>query len=543
MRFPPTLRVVGKDSSSSARSIIADLCYESLLERHSDTLEYMPRLASHWWISDDRQTFRYRINPQARWSDGRPVVAEDVVATWDLLMDRTILQPALQVVYGKFERPQAISKYIVEVRSTDPGWRNFLQFSTMSIFPAHEIRGLSGTEFVAEYQFRLLTGSGPYSLRDSDVKKGHYLTFRRRKDYWGADQRFATGLYNFDLIRLVSTEDSVLALEKAKKGELDIYPVGKAKDWGVDLPRLDQVKRGLLVMSRIDNDRPLGPSGIVINMRDPPLDDIRIRKALCHLYNREKLIDKLFYNEYEPLDSYFPGGDFANPDNELVRYDPEAARDLLAEAGWSDRDSQGFLVKDGRRLELQLIYSSKVVERYLSVFQQDCRKAGIQIHLKQLTRASRFQTTYGNRKFQLATQGWGGSIDPSPDTSWLSELADKQNNNNLAGFKDKRVDELCREYDTQFELQQRVQTIREIDGFIFREFPCILGWSSPYIRLIFWNRFGQPPWYIGRTSGPETVLKTWWVDSKKEERLRQAKQDGSMQLEPGPTTIRYWKQG
>lgn len=580
MRFPPTLRTVGKDSGTAAGSSLDALCYESLLNRHSQTLEFVPRLASHWSVSEDRLTFRYRINPRAHWSDGRPVVADDVVATWRLLTDPTILQPAMQVVYGKFEPPVAVSQYIVQVRARSPGWRNFIWFSTMPVLPAHELDGLSGRDFLQRFQFRMITGSGPYELRESDVKKGQHVTLRRRADYWGWGERFAIGRFNFDLIRLVSTEDSVVALEKAKKGELDIYPVGKAKDWAVDLPRLDQVQRGLLLMTAVDNDLPKGVSGIVINMRKPPLDDVRVRRALGHLYNRQKLIDKLFFGQYSHLDSYFPGrysfryrpdgssniepetkpetqetpdADGAPsrtsparglPDEslpakatELVRYDPDKAWRLLNEAGWQQRDDDGVLVKDGRRLELELTYSSKVVERYLSIFQEDCLKAGVLIHLKQMTRASRFQSTYGNRSFQLSTEGWPAAADPNPETSWLMSLADSKNNNNLSGFKSARVDELCREYAEAFDPADRVRIIREIDRLIFAQHPCVLGWVSPHIRLIYWNRFGKPDWYIGRYDGPESVLQTWWVDEHRAQKLKAARHDGT-RLDRAPLIVR-----
>ncbi len=338
MRFPLTLRTLGKDSNAAANQLLEQLCYEPLLTRHSQTLEFVPRLATHWWISDDKRTFRYRLNPRAHWSDGRPVTANDVVATWQLLNDTTILQPSMQMMYGQFERPAAVAKYVVEVRAKLLSWRNFVYFSMMTVLPAHELAGLTGGEFLARHQFQPVIGSGPYILRQGDAKKGHYLTLRRRHDYWGRDQRFAKGRYNFDLIRLVSTEDSVLALEKAKKGEIDIFPVGKAKDWAVDLPRLDQVQRGLLVMRQIENDKPAAVDGIVMNMRVAPLDDVRVRKALAFLYNRRKLIDKLFYGHYTHLDSYFPGSVYADPDIAKVRYDPDevatpAARSRLANAG------------------------------------------------------------------------------------------------------------------------------------------------------------------------------------------------------------------
>ena len=452
----------------------------------------------------------------------------------------------MQVVYGRFERPRIVSKYIVEVQAKERSWRDFLNFATMTILPTHEIAELDGATFLSQYQFRTLVGSGPYILRPSDVKMQHTLSLRRRDDYWGANERFAVGQYNFDTIRLISTKDSVLALEKAKKGEMDLLKIGKARDWAVDLPRLSQVQRGLLVLQRIHNDQPSGADGIVINMRRPPLDDVRVRKALCHLYNRRKLIEKLFYGEYEHLDGYFSPTmldevtgaiDLNEAEPELIRYDPDAAQRLLAEAGWSERDSQGLLVKNGRRMELELIYSSKVVERYLSVFQEDCRRAGIVINLKQLTRASRFQTTYGNRQFQVATQGWGGTLDPNPQAAWLSVLADRNNNNNFAGFKSEQVDDLCRRYDESFDPVERAELIRQIDRLIFAEHPCVLGWRTPYIRLMYWNKFGFPPGSLGRTAGVESALRTWWIDPEKVALLDRAKSDATLKLDAGPYDV------
>lgn len=542
MRFPPTVRIVGKDSGTSATTVIRDLCYESLLDRHGDTLDYIPRLATHWSISDNGQTYRYRINPRAHWADGRPVVAADVVSTWRLLMNKGILQPVQQVIFGKFDDPVAVSKYIVEVRCHDDSPSNFQAFSGMPILPAHEIGDIEAADFLADFQFRAVTGSGPYSLGEADIRPGRSLTFRQRAGYWGEGERFAVGQYNFDIVRLVSTEDSVLGLEKTKKGEIDIYRIGKAKDWAVDLPRLDQVRRGLLVLKQIDNDEPVGVSGIVINMRDAPLDDVRIRKALCHLYNRELLIEKLFYDSYVPLDSYFPDSDFANPDNELIRYDPQKAADLLADAGWLQRDAYGYLVKDGQRLRLEVLYNSKAVERYLSVFQEDCRKAGIEIRLQQLTRASRVQLTYNTRQFQLSMQGWSGEIDPHPASVWHSSLADQRNNHNLTGFKSERVDELCERLESIDDPDERTAVLREIDGLIFAEHPCILGWSTGYVRLAYWNKFGHPRWYLGRTASAESVLRTWWIDEAKAAALKEAKANPEITLDPGPQEVLYWKE-
>jgi len=152
------------------------------------------------------------------------------------------------------------------------------------------------------------------------------------------------------------------------------------------------VRRGLLQTRRIYNDKPMGTQGIAINMRHPPLDDVRIRKALCFLQDRAKLIEKLFFNEYKPLDSYYAGSQFANPNNEPIRYNPGKAKTLLEEAGWKQRDSDGVLVQGGKRLEFEILYSGKTIERVLTVFQEDCMRAGVKIRLKEINPATMFQS-------------------------------------------------------------------------------------------------------------------------------------------------------
>ena len=119
-RFPATMRLFGKEANYLENYWIEILCYESLLSLHPLTYDpVIPSLASHWKISENKKKFWFRINPDARWADGRRVTAEDVVATWFLRMDETILDPSQQVTYGKFEEPIAESMYIVSVESKE----------------------------------------------------------------------------------------------------------------------------------------------------------------------------------------------------------------------------------------------------------------------------------------------------------------------------------------------------------------------------------------------------------------------------------------
>ena len=119
--FPTTLRCLGSNLSVFNQTLHG-LVYEPLITLHPTTLEYVPVLATHWQVSEDQLTYRFRLDPNARFNDGMPVTAEDVVATWDLYVDPTVQDPLRNAIYNNFERPIAESPYIVSIKAKEPGW-------------------------------------------------------------------------------------------------------------------------------------------------------------------------------------------------------------------------------------------------------------------------------------------------------------------------------------------------------------------------------------------------------------------------------------
>ena len=232
-RFPATFRALGQYYNYTENYYIMNaLCYESLLSSHPVTLERTPALASHWKISDDKMEFYFRINPDARWSDGQEVTAEDVIASYDIRMDETILMPSTQVTYGKIERPEAISKYIVKVKSRTLNWRNMLYFGGMVILPEHYLKDLDGTAYLEEYNFKMLPGTGPYLIKDEEIINQESYSLVRRDDWWGQDHPTNRYMYNFDRITVNVVKDNpALEFEKMKKGESDFYEITKPPMW------------------------------------------------------------------------------------------------------------------------------------------------------------------------------------------------------------------------------------------------------------------------------------------------------------------------
>jgi len=535
--FPGTLRLAGPESNSQFNAEIGALAYESLLSVHPTTLRYIPGIATHWQISPDKLTYRFRINPNARFSDGTPVISEDVVASYDFRMDSTLQDPMAQLIFGKVNRPVAESKYIVRVQAKEVNWRAFLYFSGMPILPAHALKDVTGDAYLKNYNYKLLPGSGPYTIQESDIHKGQSISVRRRKDYWAVKARANVGLDNFDELNFTVVRDENLIFEKLKKGELDISLINIARQWA-EQTDFDSVQRGLIQKRKIYNNPAESFEGFAFNTRKAPLDDIRVRKALTLLLDRKLLLDKIMHDEYLPENSYNSGTPYENPNDPKNEYDPEDALKLLMQAGYS-RDSQGRLVKGNTPLEIEILYTSKTFEPHLTIYQEDLRKVGITLNLRLITPETEFQLA-NQRQFQMAIFAWGGSVFPDFEGNFQSTLADVENTNNITGFKDPHVDELLKQYDRTFDVDARFPILREMDGILANSYQYVLLWDAPFTRVLYWNKFGTPPGYISRTGDYYMAHQTWWFDPNKNAQLQRALRDPSVKLEVGPTDDRYW---
>ncbi len=536
--FPPTLRAMGPNSNTMAGRDLQGMVYETLLGLNPETLEYMPALADYWKVSPDKRKFYFHINPKARWADGSPVTSADVVATWEFKVRKDIKDPYSLMMWGdSYEKPVAESPDVVSVRTKKLHWRLFLYFSGMAVYPAKELKGLTGDKYLEDYNWKLFMGSGPYELKPEDIKKGNSITLTRRPAYWGVNERGNIGLNNFDRLIWLVVMDEELAFEKFKKGELDYYYVNKSQRW-LEESNFDKVQKGWILKRKVFTRAPQGFSGLVFNMRKPPFDDRNVRKAFAYLYNRDKLIDKLFFNEYGFIDSYYPGSDWGNPDNPKIRYNPRMAKSLLARAGWKNRNKDGWLEKDGAIFEVTLEYGDPGSTRINKVVQEDLAKAGIKMNLKLMDRNTLIKKV-GERNFTVYSQAWGALLFPNPASSWDGALADKLDNNNIPGFKNAEVDALCKEYDLAFDIKDQKRIIRKIDGIIFRTHPYALGWSSSFSRILYANRFGHPEKYFSKIGDYRSIISLWWADPAREKALAEAVRTGAS-LPAGEIEQRPW---
>jgi microcin C transport system substrate-binding protein len=536
--FPPTLRIIGKDYNNEFSRYNVNLLYQTLLGQDHITSEYIPMLATHWKILDDKMTFRFRINPKARWADGKPVTSEDFLATFKLYNDPGILDPYTNQMMQSFEEPVAESKYIFSIKSKELNWIKFYNVATeIKILPAHYIKDISGKEFLEKYQFSYIPGSGPYLIEEKDIVKGQSLSLKRRSDYWGENEKFSRGINNFDIIKFIFIEDESLEYEKFKKGDIDVLGIRRASAWQEKF-EFDEVKRGLIQKRKIFNEHPNGIQGICINTRKAPFDDIRIRKALAYAFDRNKYNEKLFFNSYIPMNSYFAGTVYENPENPKIGFNLDSSNKLLSEAGWAEKNQDGYLVKNGKIFEIDMPFQ-KGMDRYLTIYQEDLKKVGIKLNLKEIDLGTTVKLG-DERNFTLLPITWTALVIPNPESTFSSKLADEKNNTNWTGIKDKKVDELCEKYNFTFEKSERVKIVRQIDRILCDFAGYVLMWYAPYQRIVFQNKFGYPDGILDREAGVESVLYLWYCDIKKISEYDEAVKDKTKMLVTGETDNKYW---
>jgi len=542
--FPASLRTYGKDSNYEIISMMSSLVYESLLTIDSETLDLIPMLCTHWKISDDFKTFQLRIDPNARWADGKPVTTADIMATYNLLIDETILQPYYNVVFSKYDEPKIISEYIIEISSNEVHFKNIIDFTGMGLLPAHYLEGLTGTEYLEKFHFDMMPGTGPYTLEKDKIKKGKSITLTRRSDWWQSDYERNTGEYNFDLLKFIIVQDERLTLEKFKKGEIDIYTVTRAQWWVQEFDQsnedFDYLYRGLIQKRKVFNNHLSGTSGLAMNIRDGRIfSDLRLRKAMAKLWNRQQLIEKLFFNEYVAIKSYFPGGQYENKLNQLVDYDPEGAVELLASAGWVERNNDGWLVKDDKIFEIDFGIDQSS-ERIFTPYQEDLAKVGIKMNLRYVTSTTMFKNVMNERDFDIHYQSWTMPTFPNPKTSYGSESANQPGTTNICGFENARVDAIASNYKNLFDPKDRIKSLQEIDQIVFNSHIYALGWRAPYAwRFAYWNKFGMPNHYIGFSGNWKSAMAYWWFDPELTQEVMDAKRDKTQSFSYGTIEVDY----
>ena len=541
--YPPTMRTEGKNSNESQISDMAALVLGTMITTDTITLETAPSLADKWSVSDDKMTYYFHIDPLAKWHDGHAVTAYDYVATFDLVTHDDLEDPMSQLQkLQKFERPVALSKDVLMVKAKEKEWILFLQAGAMTVLPEHIIGRMTAKEYMKEYETKFMLGCGPYTVEKAATNQE--IILKKVDNWWAKDKPYNKYQYNFDRIKYTFYSEQSLLLEKFKKGELDLYLVGVARRWHQELTadHEEKIKLNHIVRQRVYNKAPQGLAGFFFNIREYPFDDKNTRKALMHLFNREKMMETLFFNEYTYSKSYFPNSPNENPDNEMIEYNPEKAIQLLEEAGWyqDSINSDGYMEDlDGNVFEFDLPATGEDT-RIETVLQEELKAVGIKMNVKKTTWATLVKDL-NERNFRITQLGFTGSLFPYPEMMYHSKYADKPNTNNVWGFKNKRADEIIEKYNSEFDIKERIKMMQELDSIFTSEYMTMLRWYSNNSRLLYWNMFGTPDSVISKYGDYDnSAIQYWWIDEQKTKELEKAKADNT-KMAPRPAVVKYWE--
>ncbi len=516
---------------TSLTSEIAGLLFESLVILHPTENREVGILAESWTVSADKKVFTFHIDPRARFSDGHPVRAEDVQFYYDVIMNPKNLTSPMRVGLKRFDRPVVKDSLTLEVTAHEIHWNNFWEAANMVAFPKH----LWANVDFNQQNFEFPAVSGPYKV--SEVKMERSLTLERRADWWGRAKRYNQHKYNFDFIKYRFMEDRDKTLEAFKKGDIDAYPIYTSLIWAQKTD-LDQIKKGWVAKHRVFNKEPMGFQGFAINLRRPLFQDARVREALCLLINRPLMNEKLMFNEYFLLNSYYPDlfPDNLNPHFPLRPYDPKRARELLSQAGWKP-GSDGVLAKDGLRFEITFPTENPDI-RHLNVYIEDLKAVGIIGKIEQVS-YSTLSKRMSKFEFDMHWAAWGGGRLRDPEPQWRSNTADEEASNNYPGVKDKLVDSLIDAQKTEMDLNKRNEILARIDDRLNAIIPNVLLWQADHNRILYWAKFGTPTYVFDKFDREDCIPAYWWVDPAKEKALKEAMAEGkSLPVDTGDVHYR-----
>lgn len=494
------------------------MMFEPLVSLHSTEDREVGILADSWNVSEDGKTFTFHVDSRAKWSDGKPVTAEDVQFYYDVIMDEKNLTPIFKVGLSRFDRPEVVDSLTIKMTAKESHWGNFWEAAGMLAFPKHVWAGKDFNQI--RYEFPVV--SGPYKIKT--FREDRYVELARRADWWGFKKNWNRGKYNFEKIRYRFMNDQTKALEAFKKQDINAYAIYTSSIW-MKQTDFDAIQKGWAVKQRVFNKEPIGFQGMAINLRKPQFQDVRVRRALNMLLNREAMNEKYMYNQYFLLNSYYPDlweGN-QNPTAPLYKFNPDSARALFAEAGYKV-NAQGVLEKDGKPFAINFITSQEDL-RHLTLFQEDLKKVGVVATIEQMSQST-LRKRLDDADFDLYWVNWGAGRLRDPEASWYSTTALQKGTNNLAGVQDKVVDSLINLQKTEFDLAKRNEILKALDNRLAEIVPYVLMWQCDHHRILYWNRYGTPEIVFDRFNREDAIPVYWWLDPTKSAALDKAMKAG-----------------
>lgn len=521
--YPLTQRLIGPNANDAMagwrRSFTMDF---GLITLHPTTDNIIPILATHWAVMDDNKTLYFKLDPDARWSDGEPITADDYVFTLEMMRSPYIVDPFYnQYAEDQYESVEKLDDYTLKIVGKFASWRPLVDFS---IFPMPEHQITLDENYVEAFNNVLPLSVGPYTI--TETKTNQYVVYTRDPNWWGYDKHYYQGVFNVDKIHIRVIQDSDPAFDFFKKGELSYYRVNTAKKWAQEMD-FEAIKKGWAHKKRVFVDFPQGLYGFAMNLEKPIFQNKDFRKAVQYLFNFDEINEKLMYNAYYRAVSAFEGSQYENEDLKPYGFDPRKARDHLTAAGYTTRGSDGILVDaDGNRASFTLSYGQKGLERHFTVVKQTYQRFGVEMNLRLLEPGTYFANGL-ERQYEMTIMSRTSSFYPGPHQYFASVFKETTNNNNIWSFGTAYTDSLIDVYRFDLDKEKRVQAMHELDRIIQDEAFYAPFWQAPFIRMLYWDHVQWPEFYFPKRTEQLLDYQVFWIDTEKEQILADAMKSGT----------------
>ena len=512
------------------------LIYDTLT-RHSldEPFTEYGLLAEKMEKAPDNSWVRFYLRPEARFHDGHPVTAEDVVFSFETLMKDG--SPSFKAYYADVEKAVAEDERRVrfDFRHTDNRELPLI-IGQLAVLPKHWWQARDFTRGSLDIPL----GSGPYQV--AEVQPGRSIRYQRVKDWWGKDLPVNRGFYNFDAIQYDYYRDNTVALEALKAGQFDYWLETSAKNWATAY-NVPAVHSGALIKEEIANHNPAGMQGFVFNIRRPLFQDRRVREALGLLFDFEWTNRQLFNGAYTRTHSYFDNSELAArglPDaaelkileplrgkippqvfteefkvpvsdgSGIIRDQQRRAYQLLQEAGWHVEGDR-MLDASGKPVSIEFLLAQAEFERVLLPYKRNLADLGIDLVIRRVD-VSQYINRLRSRDFDMMVGGFGQSNSPGNEQReyWHSVSADNPGSRNFIGLKDPAIDSLVEGLIQADSRESLISHTRALDRVLLWGYYVVPNWHIKTWRVAYWNRLEHPkvtPLY-------DIGLYIWWMKTQ-----------------------------
>lgn len=453
---PANLNPVTKRDQYAAWMLEGNV-FESMLKYDPDTLKLVPLLAESYKVSDDGLQISFVLRKDVHFSDGRPITAEDVIFSYQVIVNPKIDAASLANYFQDIEKVEKISDREVKFTMKKPYFKALEITSGILILPKHIYQFDNPETFNARISNPV--GSGPYVFERWDV--GQQIVFKRNENYWGPKPKLDKYVYKF-----ITNETA--AVQALRAHQVDLLMV--SSEQYLKLREDEAIKKDFRDLLFWDPTH--GYSYIGWNETKSFFKDAKVRLAMTYLVDRES-IKKYLTKDLAKIVSgpFYILGQQCDPNIQPWPYDPQKAVQLLDEAGWKDHDGDGIRDKDGVpfRFKYMITSSGGIGLQIAKLFKDEAAKVGIDVIIDEYE-WSVFEERIHNRNFDAVSLAWGGTVEEDPYQIWHSSQIQGHGSNYIS-FSDPEADALIEKARTTMDADKRNQLYHKLHAILHKEQP------------------------------------------------------------------------